>query len=435
MKRYIAVIVAVLLLAAGCGQKDNGTAGVPTGAGEPTEAVQPTTVPEPTEGSQPEVTNTEQPTTAPEPTKTPDPTPTPEPTPEPTALPEVTPIGKMLEEYGMRAGTCLSDFMVKDKKCLEIITTHFNSITMENLMKPDYTLDRDASIAAGDLVVSFNDMTLLMLDWARDNGMAVRGHTIIWHSQTPKWIFHENFDVSQPFVTREVMLTRMESYVRQVFEKLTELGYIDLFYAYDVVNEAWMEDGSIRKEQNYWHQIIGDDYLWYAFSYADKYAPENIDLFYNDYNEQFKTETLVNFVKTLVDEDGRYLIDGIGLQAHLYTADDIDNYLKTVETLGATGLKVDLTELDVCLGTWQSKLPATEENLKIQGQYYYNLIHGLLELVQADKVNMDSLTFWGFADSLSWRKNASPLLYNSKYEPKYAFYGAAQVKELAGFDE
>ena len=189
----------------------------------------------------------------------------------------------------MKACNCLSDFMLRYKNCIDIITAQFNSITMENLMKPDYTLDREASIAAGDLVVAFNDMTQLMLDWARDNNMAVRGHTIIWHSQTPKWIFHENFDTAQPYVTREVMLARMESYVRQVFEKLTELGYIDLFYAYDVVNEAWMEDGSIRKEQNYWYEIIGDDYLWHAFYYADKYAPETIDLYYNDYNEQYKT--------------------------------------------------------------------------------------------------------------------------------------------------
>ena len=132
-----------------------------------------------------------------------------------------------------------------------------------------------------------------------------------------KWIFHENFDTNAPFVTREVMLARMESYIKQVFEKLDEYGYTDLFYAYDVVNEAWMEDGKIREEMNFWYQIIGEDYLWHAFNYANKYAPESIDLYYNDYNEQYKTDALLKFVDTLVDEEGNYLIDGIGLQAHI----------------------------------------------------------------------------------------------------------------------
>ena len=145
----------------------------------------------------------------------------------------------------------------------------------------------------------------------------------------------------------------MESMIRQVFEILTEQGYIDLFYAYDVVNEAWMEDGTMRK--SHWSEIIGDDYLWYAFYFADKYAPESIDLYYNDYNEQFKTDTLVKFVKTLVDENGKSLIDGVGLQAHLYTS-----------------------------------------------------------------------------DSLSWRKEYSPLLYDTKLSPKKALYGALQLEEACG---
>ena len=65
-----------------------------------------------------------------------------------------------------------------------------------------------------------------------------------------------------------------------------------------------MEDGTIRK--SHWTETIGDDYLWYAFYYADKYAPDYIDLYYNDYNEQYKADTLSVFVNTLKDDDGRY---------------------------------------------------------------------------------------------------------------------------------
>ncbi len=391
----------------------------------------------------PEVTPTERPvkaTATPKPTNTPKATATPKPTntPKPTATPTPTQIvvSKGLKdvyaEYGLKAGTCLTDSMLNNAKCLEIIKANFNSITFENHMKPDYILNQQASISTGDIVVQYGSTAKKLLKWCKDNDMAVRGHVLVWYSQTPQWIFYDNFKTSGNLVSREVMLARMESYIKQSFEQLDDLGYLDLFYAFDIVNEAWMEDGTLR--DNLWLQTIGEDYQWYAFYYADKYAPSDIDLYYNDYNEQYKTEALYKFVKTLVDENGKYLIDGIGLQAHLYTEDDLDDYLKTVKKLGTTGLKVNLTELDVCLGSWMNIKSATDANLKVQGQYYYNLISGILKLVKDGTVKMDSLTFWGFADNLSWRSERSPLLFNSSYKAKYAYYGALLMKEYAGFN-
>lgn len=339
----------------------------------------------------------------------------------------------VLAAHNMKAGTCLSEQMLNDDRCVDFIKANFNSITFENLMKPDYILDREASRAAGDLVVKFNETAENMLKWCADNDMAVRGHVLIWHSQTPDWIFYEDFDVEKELVSREVMLTRMESYIRQVFRLLEEKGYIELFYAYDVVNEAWEDNGTMRS--SLWLTTIGEDYLWQAFYFADKYAPDYIDLYYNDYNEQYKTDTICNFVKTLVDETGRYLIDGIGLQAHLYTGDNVRKYLEAVEKLGSTGLKVCITELDLCLGTYSAYKQPTEENLKLQGRYYYNLINGLLKLMDEGRVNMDSLTWWGFIDRLSWRSEGSPLLLGEDYIPKYAYYGALQIKDYAGFGE
>ena len=377
----------------------------------------------------------------PAPTQEAEPTATPEPTPEPTATPVPTeePIvvtetfQSLFGQYGMKAGTCLSDSMITKKACTNIINEQFNSITFENHLKPDYILDQKESIAAGDLVVKFGSKTVELMEWCKNNDKVMRGHTLIWHSQTPNWIFYENFDTKGELVSREVMLARMESYIKQTFEKLDELGYLELFYAYDVVNEAWMEDGT--KRDSLWLKTIGEDYLWYAFYYADKYAPEYIDLYYNDYNEQFKTDTLYDFVQTLVDSEGNYLIDGIGFQAHLYTEDSLEDYFATMDKLATLGLKISLTELDVCLGTYPVIKPATEENLKIQGQFYYNLINGILSRVEAGTVKMDSLTFWGFSDQLSWRKERNPMLYNITYKPKYAFYGALQMKEYAGFSE
>ncbi|MBP3617420.1 MAG: endo-1,4-beta-xylanase [Lachnospiraceae bacterium] len=387
----------------------------------------------------PEPTVTVAPTTTPEPTATPEPTPTPKPTvtPKPTAtpIPEFDKgIKDVYAEYGLKAGTCMSEFMAGDSRSLEFIKKNFNSITFENEMKPDYMFDQEASKATGDLVVKFSPATEKMLKWCQDNGMAVRGHTLIWHSQTPQWIFYDNFDdKTGTLVGREVMLARMESYMKQVFEQLEQKGYSDMLYAYDVVNEAWLDDGTMRP--SFWRTTIGDDYLWHAFYLADKYAPEHIDLYYNDFNEQFKTEALYNFFQTLKDEEGNYLIDGVGFQAHLYTMDDMDLYFRHMDKIATLGLKINLTELDICLGKYNDIGYATDENKRIQGQWYYNLIRGIMDRVEAGTVKMDALTFWGFSDQLSWRKEYNPMLLDKKWNPKYAYGAAMLMKEYAGFEE
>ncbi len=365
-------------------------------------------------------------------------TPTADPQETSTPTPEATPpediyLKDVFAAHGMKVGTCFTAQMIDRAAVNNIVKNHFNSITMENAMKPDYIFNKNKSIETGELVIEFGSEALKIMKWAKENNYSMRGHTLVWYSQTPDWIFHEDFNASKPLVDRETMLDRMENYIKNVFATIDELGYTDIFYAYDVVNEAWMENGTMR--QTRWSETIGDDYLWYAFYYADKYAPESIDLYYNDYNEQFKTQTLYNFVNTLVDENGRYLIDGIGFQAHLYTTDSLVQYFTTVEKLGSTGLKLQLTELDVCLGKYQAPKAATEDTLKEQGRFYYNLINGLFERVDKGLIKMDALTFWGMVDSMSWRKEYNPLLFNSSFKPKYALYGALQLKDYAGFDE
>lgn len=339
---------------------------------------------------------------------------------------EAANIKDMFSEHGIKAGTCISQKMIYDPNYSEIITTQFNSVTLENALKPDAILNQSASKKAGDVVVEIKSETKSLLDWAKKNNMSMRGHTLIWHQQTPEWIFHEDFNASMDIVSREVMLERMESFIRQVFTLLDEQGYLDMIYAYDVVNEAFEDNGSMR--ESLWKQTIGDDYLYWAFYYADKYAPESVDLYYNDYNEQFKYVAVSDFVKSLTDDEGRLLIDGIGLQAHLYTKDNISQYFKAVDTYAATGLKVSLTELDVCLGSYQNKLAPEEVNLQAQGDFYYELISGLLSRKDEGSLNLDGITFWGISDNQSWRSEYYPLLYDKDLNPKYAYDGVMLKK-------
>lgn len=350
-----------------------------------------------------------------------------EPASEPVEEPvEYDKIKDLFGSYGIKAGTCISQKMIYDPNFSNLMTEQFNSVTLENAMKPDAILNQSASKKADDIVVEFKSETTNLLDWAKKNNMSLRGHTIIWHSQTPEWIFHEEFNASKDLVSREVMLKRMESYISQVFSLLEEQGYIDMIYAYDVVNEAWEDNGTMR--DTLWKQTIGDDYLYWAFYYADKHAPESVDLYYNDYNEQFKYPAVSDFVKNLKDDSGRMLIDGIGLQAHLYTKDDLNLYFKAVDEYAKCGVKVSLTELDVALGSYQNKLPNDETNLKAQGDFYYDLVEGLISRKEAGMLNLDSITFWGVADNLSWRAEQYPLLYDKDLTPKPAFDGVMQKK-------
>lgn len=333
--------------------------------------------------------------------------------------------------HGMKAGTCVSSYVIDNTSTAGLILDQFNSVTMENAMKPDYILNQDKSKSTGVLTVEYNQEAISILKWARDNNLSMRGHTLIWHSQTPEWIFHNGFEESGALVSRDEMLKRMEALIKGNFEELKRLGYIDLFYAYDVVNEAWTDEGKLRESN--WSRLIGDDYLWYAFYYADKYAPQTIDLYYNDYNQQYKTDTITEFVKTLKADDGRSLIDGIGLQAHLFTADDLTKYLAAVDKLAKTGLKLQLTEVDIGLGNYENPRSDTNEDLQMQGRFYYELMKGLFERADAGKINIDAVTFWGFTDAFSWRREYSPQLYDTELHPKYALYGVMQIKQYAGY--
>ena len=303
-------------------------------------------------------------------------------------------IKDVYQQIDFVAGTCLSEPMINNKDFQDVINENFNSITFENDMKPDAILDHQASVSKGEIVVTFPSRTVKLLNWAKDNGMKVRGHTLIWYSQTPDWIFYEDFNSTKQVVDRETMLARMESFIKQTFEQIEELGFTDIFYAYDVVNEAILDDGSLR--ECHWLDIIGDDYLWYSFYYADKYAPDHVELYYNDFNEQFKTRAIMDMAKSLVDDDGEYLIDGIGCQGHLYTKDSIDQYINMLKSFKTLGLEVQITELDISLGTWQEILPATEENLLDQGQYYYELISTIVKENQKGNTNLSGITFWDF---------------------------------------
>ena len=104
-----------------------------------------------------------------------------------------------------------------------------------------------------------------------------------------------------------------------------------------------------------------------------------------------------------------------------------------LKSFAELGLDVQITELDISLGTWQQILKATDDNLKDQGKYYYELISRIIAENEAGNTNVSGITFWGFADQLSWRRDRSPLLFDAKLNPKYSYHGAMLNKDHAGY--
>ena len=309
----------------------------------------------------------------------------------------------------------------------DLIKQQFNSMTCGNEMKPDALLDREATKSAGTEtcpVLKF-DSCDEMLQFCVDNNIKMRGHTLVWHSQTPDWFFMEEYS-NKPdavFASREVMLQRMENYIRLVMEYVNTT-YPGVVYAWDVVNEAIApgdggEDG-MRMSDSLWYQTIGPDFVEKAFEYARKYADPEQKLFYNDFNtyDAPKRIAILNLVNKIKDQGN---IDGIGMQSHIgMSSPTLLDYEETIRKFGETGLEIQITELDINLDS------NTEEDFLKEGTRYKRLFFTFKNLVDNGEANITNITVWGLTDEGSWLNKDGkryPLLFNQVLETKPAFWG------------
>jgi endo-1,4-beta-xylanase len=322
-----------------------------------------------------------------------------------------------------KIGTAVTTSELASQTRKSLISKHFNSITLGNELKPDALLDQAASQEAGNDNPQISLASArTILNYCRDNNISVRGHVLVWHSQTPDWFFKENFSDDGDWVDQETMLKRMENYIKNVFTALEE-EYPDVdFYAWDVVNEAWTDTGTPRNagsqgangsSNSAWVQIFGDNsFIEYAFRYAREYAPEGCKLYYNDYNEYVpaKTDAIVEMATELQKEG---LIDGIGLQSHLDTSYPTASLYETaLQKFAATGLDIQVTELDI------TDYTGSEETLAKQTQLYSDI----MDLCVKYSDSISAVVFWGTTDDASWRSSGVPLLFDADYVAKSTFY-------------
>ena len=332
---------------------------------------------------------------------------------------------KTYEDY-FKVGTCMSNQMMRNTEFRRILKDNFNSVTAENEGKPQYILDQEASqqLAKSDetQVAITTAPFEKMYSYCEANHIKVRHHTLVWFDQTPQWFFRKGYTDRGAVVSKEIMLQRMENFIKNVFETLNN-RWPGLVYAVDVANEA-VQNGQVRKTDNnganpnYWYQTIGGDFVYYAFKYSRQYAAEGQALYYNDYAYDYETSNCRFAVNTLLKQAiEENLIDGVGIQTHLSTDAKVDNIITDAKMIHEKGLACQLTEIDV----------TTSGNSKTifnnQGTYYKNLVTKVLKANQEGQTNINALILWGITDNNSWRRGQYPLLFNDNYGKKPAYYG------------
>ena len=311
-------------------------------------------------------------------------------------------------------GAAVPRFAMLDLRIQDFIRYHFSIITPENELKPDSVLDVNESrrLAAADetaVAVHF-DAVKQLLSFAQKNGIRMHGHVLVWHSQTPEAFFHEGYDSSRPFVTREVMLGRLENYIKGVMEYLDQ-NYPGVVVSWDVVNEA-IDDGTGKLRASNWTRVVGQDFVERAFELARKYAPEGTLLYYNDYNTAMtgKLNGIVKLLQSLMAEGN---IDGYGFQMHHdITYPSMAMITAAVEKVAALGLRLRVSELDIGIPS------RSDQNLAKQARMYAEI----MRLMDRFSDQTEAVQVWGLTDSQSWRAAKFPLLFDGSRQPKPAFW-------------
>lgn len=315
---------------------------------------------------------------------------------------------------------------------LRMIEQQFNSITCENDMKPEALLDEAANKSAPDVynrapALHFDGIRKY-LDFAIKQGIRMRGHTLVWHNQTPRWFFTQDYSDAPdaPLADRETMLARLESYIRDVMQ-FTQENYPGVIYAWDVVNEA-VDSSQLRT--SLWTETVGEDFFVHAFHFARRYAAPGISLFYNDYDEYIpeKREAICRLILQPLLAEG--LIDGMGMQSHLQMdLPSAEDYRAAVRRYGMLGLQVQVTELDVF-----SPDVSVESDGRL-AERYREIFSILVEEKKNRNANITGVTFWGLQDEESWligfrRQACRPLLFENGYRPKAAYQAVCGVPGL-----
>ncbi len=311
-------------------------------------------------------------------------------------------------------GCAVTQLEALNTRRMDFYASQFCIMTCGNELKPDYVIDvnqsRELSKTDESAVAVHFDSAKPMLDYCFKHGVKVHGHTLVWHAQTPEAFFHEGYDAAKPYVSREVMLARLDNYIRLVMEYTSE-NYPGLIVSWDVVNEAVNDNNGALRASN-WTKVVGGDFVERAFEIARKYAPEGVKLFYNDYSTPYepKLSGILRLLDRLIAEGN---IDGYGFQGHYELGTpSVQQVRKALGEVAGRGLLIRISELDIKVSA------ASEEEFKKQAERYEALMREFLSFSDS----IIAVHTWGVTDDMSWLASNYPLLFDRKFEPKPAFY-------------
>lgn len=386
------------------------------------------------------------------------------------------------------AGTGIMLDEIKDNTLMDLVEKHFNAVTFGNELKPDALFNYQLEKSVKTKTVQFDGQDLEVpvvnnagdsLDFSRADAMVdkilewnaahpdrkirIRGHVLVWHSQTPEWFFHENYDISKPYVDKATMNRRLEWYISSVFDhyfgEAANKKYDGLFYGWDVVNEAVIGNtyrtdkvnpaeslDEIRHGNNssWWHVYQSNEFIINAFKYANKYAPSDVELYYNDFGEtdNIKSEGIIQLISDVKSAQGTRL-DAFGMQAH-YSVDSFSAaQFKTVAKKYAEAAgKVQLTELDFQASAAYKSGAASKESEYTKMAYCHKQLFDAAKDLKKNGTNVAGITVWGVIEPNSWLHSQSnvgggadgskqcPLLFDGKYKAKPAYWAYVDATKL-----
>lgn len=320
-----------------------------------------------------------------------------------------------------------------------LIKYHMNSMSPGNNMKPQYTVDIAASASAYNNasdkdyadthpVVRFNADLIAQLNWAKRQGFTFRGHTLVWHSQTPVEFFRSGYTANGPRLSKEKMTQRMENYIKEVIRLIHE-GWPGLLSAIDVVNEAVNDNGTDRTTDSEWYLTFGDNsYIMKAFELTRKYTVEygetQIKLYYNDYNTHLpsKADGIVRICKPIFEAG---YLDGIGMQEHdALTSPTASQWIASYNKFYPICNEMAVTELDVTAG---SANPSSFI-LQQQANQYAQLFKCFVERSYfSGRGKIISVSKDGLNDQYTFKTNQSSSLWDINNQCKPAFYSVVSV--------
>ncbi len=375
--------------------------------------------------------------------------------PQPEVWTEVTGVKNVLKDYFDYFGFCVSyNNTFKEPILQQGLPLHASVITMENEFKPDFIFgwnkpnkltefrgeDGNLYEVPAD-IPTFKQMDSILSDMKK-LGLKLRGHTLVWHSQTPAWFFQKNFgrNGETALVNPDEMNARMEWYIKTVLQHVAEWEKKNnngehMILAWDVVNEAASDnatDANFLRDagsSNWFAVYKNETFIVNAFRYANKYAPKDVKLVYNDYGcaSTNKNRAICKIIDAIqAAPDAR--IDAAGMQTHVGINDSAANFEKAVQNFLSKGINVQITEMDVANGS------ASYNAMRLKDFYITWFTMFIKNRKQPGKNGIEGVTLWGVRDEWTWLNGMHkghtqyPLLFKDKeFHCKPAYYGVIEA--------